>query len=88
MITAGVLDGTLHVQWEYNPAWHHEETIAQQADAFMDTLGKLLQHSLSQTERTQTTSDFPMAGLNATQFQKLAKALKKPKPRTGGPQNG
>ncbi len=88
MITAGVLDGTLHVEWEYNPAWHHEETIAQQADAFMDTLGKLLQHSLSQTERTQTTSDFPMAGLNATQFQKLAKALKKPKPRTGGPQNG
>ncbi len=71
-IIAHVRDGRLHVDWQFSKNLHRRETVARLADEFLAALGRLVEHCLSPGAGGATPSDFPLAGIDQEEVNRLA----------------
>ncbi|WP_182452929.1 condensation domain-containing protein [Streptacidiphilus sp. P02-A3a] len=63
-VTGMVRDGELEFGWEYSGNVHHEETVAQLAEAFLTALEQVIEHCALPGAGGCTPSDFPLAALD------------------------
>jgi amino acid adenylation domain-containing protein/non-ribosomal peptide synthase protein (TIGR01720 family) len=68
-INAVVIDGRLEVVWTYHADLHSETGIPQFANEFLAALKELIIHA--QTSHGRTPSDFPLAGLDQSNLDRL-----------------
>jgi amino acid adenylation domain-containing protein/non-ribosomal peptide synthase protein (TIGR01720 family) len=71
-ITGVVRDGELEFGWEYSGDVHHEETVAQLAEAFLAALEQIVEHCAEPGSGGCTPSDFPLAGLDQAAVDRVA----------------
>jgi amino acid adenylation domain-containing protein/non-ribosomal peptide synthase protein (TIGR01720 family) len=70
-INAGVIGGRLQLEWVYSENTHRRETIARLANEFIEALGSIIDHCLSDEAGGHTPSDFPLAGLDQRRLDEL-----------------
>ncbi len=73
-INAWVFKGSLRINWSYSHEEYRRETILDVAKSSIDALRALIQAACDDQQRP-AASDFPLAGLDAKQFSKLAQTL-------------
>ncbi len=66
-----VMDGRLEISWTYCENIHKEAVIRQMADEFLAALKEIIVHCQSADAGGRTPSDFPLAGLDQTDVDKL-----------------
>ncbi|MEA5506597.1 amino acid adenylation domain-containing protein [Halotia wernerae UHCC 0503] len=66
-----VVDGKLQLNWTYSSSFHCRHTIERLAGMFIKTLESLIYHCVDLEEGSYTPSDFPEAGLNQEELEKL-----------------
>ncbi|GAB2731747.1 non-ribosomal peptide synthetase [Kitasatospora kifunensis] len=71
-VTGMIRDGELEFGWEYSGNVHHEETVAQLAEAFLAALEQIIEHCALPGAGGCTPSDFPLAGLDQAAVDRLA----------------
>ncbi|HQU43216.1 MAG: hypothetical protein B7Z73_03260, partial [Planctomycetia bacterium 21-64-5] len=74
-VNAYLLEGCLRVEWSYSRALHRRETVERLAADFGERLNALVAHCLSPEAGGFTPSDFPLAQMNESELDKLAKLL-------------
>jgi non-ribosomal peptide synthase protein (TIGR01720 family) len=77
-INSLVVDGRLRLDWGYSEAVHRRNTIERLARNFMEALLSLINHCSSPSAGAYTPSDFPEAGLDQEELDKLIAGLSKP----------
>ncbi len=70
-VNAGVYAGRLQVDWTYSTALHETATIERVASRFLALLEELVAHCLRAPGAGYTPSDFPGAGLDQRQLDRL-----------------
>jgi amino acid adenylation domain-containing protein/FkbH-like protein/non-ribosomal peptide synthase protein (TIGR01720 family) len=70
-INSLVIDGSLKLWWTYNQSFYSESEVRQLADEFMVALRELILHCQSPKVGGRTPSDFPLAGLNQSELDRL-----------------
>jgi amino acid adenylation domain-containing protein/non-ribosomal peptide synthase protein (TIGR01720 family) len=70
-INSGVSKGRLQLVWTYSQNIHRHSTIERLADRFLDALRSLISHCRSPEAGGYTPSDFPLAGLDQTQLDRV-----------------
>jgi len=71
-VAGRVLEGRLRISWRYSEALHERSTIERLAWAYIDALKGLIDHCRSSEAGGFTPSDFPLAGLDQAQLEKIA----------------
>ncbi len=74
-INALIINGQLHISWQYSMQLHHRSTIEQIAQLFIDRLRALIAHCQSPDAGGFTVSDFPLAELDEEDMDQLASLL-------------
>lgn len=74
-IIAHVRDGQLHVEWRFSSNLHRRETIERLANEFLAALRRLVDHCLSPDAGGATPADFPLAGIDQCDMDRLAALL-------------
>ncbi|MCW5624695.1 MAG: hypothetical protein KIT73_08280, partial [Burkholderiales bacterium] len=75
-INALVSRGELSFHWTYSRAIHRHDTIAQRAQACVDTLRRLIDHCLSaEADGGHVPTDFPLMNLDAAALDTLLDSL-------------
>jgi len=74
-IDGEVAAGRLQFRWRYSGNMHRPETIESLARGFVQALIELIAHCQTPEAGGVTPSDFPLAGLNQQQLDKLAKMI-------------
>jgi amino acid adenylation domain-containing protein/non-ribosomal peptide synthase protein (TIGR01720 family) len=64
-------EGKLYVHWSYSEQAHKRETIKALAQQFLQHVRTLMLHCLTTHERQYTPSDFPLAGLQQQDLNRL-----------------
>ena len=77
-INSLVVDRRLRFDWGYSETVHQRSTIERLAEDFMDALRSLISHCSSPSVGAYTPSDFPEAGLDQQELDKLIAGLSKP----------
>jgi non-ribosomal peptide synthase protein (TIGR01720 family) len=67
-IDGGVIAGRLEMTWSYSDAVHHQETIKQVADAFIEGLRHIIEHCRTRESVGYTPSDFPDVELSQAEL--------------------
>ncbi|HVG20470.1 MAG TPA: amino acid adenylation domain-containing protein, partial [Blastocatellia bacterium] len=70
-INASVMAGRLQLEWIYGENIHRRETIEGLAREFIDALGSIIDHCLSDGAGGYTPSDFPLARLDRRRLDEL-----------------
>ncbi len=70
-VSGQVAGGRLEIHWTYSEAAHHRATIERLADDFRAALVALIAHCRSPEAFGYTPSDFPLAGLDQAQVDRL-----------------
>ena len=70
-------DGQLHVEWTYGGQVYNRATIERLAHGFMGKLRALIDHCLSPDAGGYTPSDFPEAGLNQDDLDRLLSRMRR-----------
>jgi len=78
-INAYVAKGQLVVDWSFSQNIHESPTIQRVAECYQAKLQALIEHCLSAQAGGFTPSDFPLAGLNQQQLDKLMQKISKTK---------
>lgn len=65
-----VVGGKLEIEWQYSEKFHQKTTIENLANAYQESLVRIIDHCLS-TEGGYTPSDFPDADLNQAELDEL-----------------
>ncbi|MEY9895346.1 amino acid adenylation domain-containing protein/non-ribosomal peptide synthase protein (TIGR01720 family) [Catenulispora sp. MAP5-51] len=71
-VTALVTDGELEFTWHYSAARHHEKTVRTLAEELLTALRGIVAHCAAPGSGGATPSDFPLAGLDQAQVDRLA----------------
>lgn len=74
-VTSSVRGGQLRVSWTYSSQRFREESVRALADAFLAELRGLVEHCLGEEAGGFTPSDFPLAGLDQGELDRLADSL-------------
>jgi len=74
-VSGYVLDGQLHVDWEYSPRHVAPASIARWAAAFAAALTELVDHCRAQTTAALSPADFPLARLDAERLAALSELI-------------
>lgn len=74
-INASIDSGVFTATWSYSQRAHRPETIREQADAFVANLRALIQHCLGEETFGHTPSDFPLAGVDQSELDRIAALL-------------
>jgi non-ribosomal peptide synthase protein (TIGR01720 family) len=74
-VVARVGDGRLQVEWHYSSAVHCRETVQWLAESFISSLERIIQHCLTPEAGGFTPSDFPLAGVDEQELDKLSALL-------------
>lgn len=72
LVNALVLEGRLHIHWDYSERLFHAETIQQLATQMNSQLQKLIEHCLSPDAGGHTPSDFELANIDDQALSQLA----------------
>ncbi|HEV7905478.1 MAG TPA: amino acid adenylation domain-containing protein [Pyrinomonadaceae bacterium] len=67
-----VSEGELQLDWTYSADVHRQSTIERLAQAYLESLRRLIRHCQTPDAGGFTPSDFPLARLDAEKFEKLA----------------
>lgn len=78
-INAAVQRGRFGLRWTYDAKYFRKDTIDRFADLFMIELRNLIQILLSSNLFEYSTSDFPLAGIDQSQLEKLLSKVSKTK---------
>ncbi|MCG8672138.1 MAG: amino acid adenylation domain-containing protein [Pseudomonadales bacterium] len=70
-VSGRVQGGQLQLAWRYSTALHHEKTIRQLSDAFLNHLNNVIEHCVNPDNAGYTPSDFPLANLEQAQVDEL-----------------
>ncbi|HEX8087809.1 MAG TPA: amino acid adenylation domain-containing protein, partial [Blastocatellia bacterium] len=70
-INACVIAGRLRLEWVYSENIHRRETIEGLAHQFIEALGSIIDHCLSDEAGGHTPSDFPLARLDQRKLDEL-----------------
>ncbi|HWS56837.1 MAG TPA: condensation domain-containing protein, partial [Pyrinomonadaceae bacterium] len=70
-LNASVAGGRLRVDWHYSANRHERATVEAWAAAFVEALRSLVAHCLSAEAGGYTPSDFPLAGLDQGQIDRM-----------------
>ncbi|MET8546903.1 condensation domain-containing protein, partial [Kitasatospora sp. NPDC004799] len=70
-VVGAVQDGRLELGWTYPPAVYDEATVRELADRTLQALRELAEHCASPGAGGRTPSDFPLAGLDQSQLDRL-----------------
>jgi microcystin synthetase protein McyA len=76
-ITGGIVRGRLSFEWSYSARQFYPDTIERMANEYIQNLINLIEHCISPEAEGFTPSDFPMAGLNQQELDKLLGKIKK-----------
>jgi len=82
-IIAHVRDGQLHVEWRFSGNLHRRETIERLANEYLAGLRRLVDHCVSPDAGGATPADFPLAGIDQGDMDRLAALLGDSDPRGG-----
>ena len=74
-INSFVANGRLEMRWEYSEKIHREATIRGLVENFEKNLRQLMAHCTASSKGSYTPSDFPDAGLNQDDLDKLLGGL-------------
>jgi amino acid adenylation domain-containing protein/non-ribosomal peptide synthase protein (TIGR01720 family) len=75
-INSMIVGGRLQVSWGYSSRVHRQETIAELAAAYVESLRAIITHCTSEEAGGYTPSDFPLAQLDRDKLDKLSLLLK------------
>jgi len=70
-ISGGVAEGQLRMNWTFSRNAHRRSTIQALADDFVEAVRSIIVYCRSSNARGYTPSDFPAAGLNQEDLNKL-----------------
>lgn len=73
-VNAAVVEGRLDVSWTYGASMHHRSTVSSLAHAFTEALREIVGHCRGRAT-SYTPSDFPLAGLDQHQLDRLVQKL-------------
>jgi non-ribosomal peptide synthase protein (TIGR01720 family) len=76
-INAWLGEDGLHIDWDYSDALYDESEIIQIAEALLSSLCSIAEYSVTNTAETSSSEDFPLAGLDQDQLDKLTALLNK-----------
>ncbi|MBA2473629.1 MAG: AMP-binding protein, partial [Pseudonocardiales bacterium] len=62
----------LELVWQYSEEVHHRATVARLAEGMLAALREIIEHCAQPDAGGRTPSDFPLAGLNQTQVDRIA----------------
>ncbi|WP_248796628.1 amino acid adenylation domain-containing protein [Pseudomonas sp. MWU13-2105] len=71
-----VYDGRLQLDWSFSGEVYHAETIERLAAAYEQALAEVIGHCLRDEHHGVTPSDFPLAGLDQAQLDRLPVAAR------------
>ncbi|HXR66935.1 MAG TPA: amino acid adenylation domain-containing protein, partial [Ktedonobacteraceae bacterium] len=71
IINGGVTDGQLHFSWQYSQELLTAQSMQYLADRFVEALQELIAHCQLHGRGSYTPSDFPLAGLDQRQLEKV-----------------
>jgi non-ribosomal peptide synthase protein (TIGR01720 family) len=74
-IDGEVAAGRFQFRWQYSANVHRPETVEILARGFVQALCELIAHCQTPEAGGVTPSDFPLAGLNQEQLNKLGKLI-------------
>ena len=74
-VNAAVHEGALAVEWTYSSNLHRAETIERLAARHLEALRALIAHCCSGQAGKATPSDFPLAGLDKDELDRLANLI-------------
>jgi non-ribosomal peptide synthase protein (TIGR01720 family) len=74
-VNARVEKGLLAARWQYAPDYFQQSTIEKVAKAFIQELGRLIDHCLAVEQARHTPSDFPLANLQQDDLDSLSDLL-------------
>ena len=70
-----IMGGRLQVLWRYNETLHRRSTVEALIARYMEHLRALIDHCVNVEEGSFTPSDFPLAGLDQSALEKLARKI-------------
>ena len=76
-INGGILRGQLTMEWSYSNEVHRRETVERLANEYIEKLRNIIKHCQSPDTEGFTPSDFPMAGVDQKDLDKLLGKIKK-----------
>jgi non-ribosomal peptide synthase protein (TIGR01720 family) len=74
-INAMVIGGKLRISWGYSSAIHHEATIENLANNYVEALRRLIEHSSSTQDSGYTPSDFPEFQWSQADIDEMSTAI-------------
>ena len=81
-VVGGVLAGRLQMSWRYSEELHERATIERLARSWIDALRALVEHCRSSEAGGFTPSDFPLAGLDQSQLERIAGRVGQARPKS------
>ncbi|MEE8585878.1 MAG: condensation domain-containing protein, partial [Acidobacteriota bacterium] len=76
-VIGNVAGGRLRVSWTFSRNIHREAAIRRQAEEYMQALRSLIAHCRSPQSGGHTPSDFPLAGVDQQELDKILKRFNK-----------
>jgi amino acid adenylation domain-containing protein/non-ribosomal peptide synthase protein (TIGR01720 family) len=77
-----ILEGRLQISWRYSEELHERATIERLAQNHVTALRALIEHCRLQESGGFTPSDFPLAGLDQSQLEKIAGRVGQARPKS------
>ena len=74
-LNAWVADGALRLRWSYSSEVHAEADVQRLSDALLDEVRALIAHCQNPDAGGVTPSDFPLAGVDQAELDRIAKLL-------------